>query len=95
MNKKFVKVSALAFVLAMGAGCQQITREEFEAVKSTANTALSEARAAKSAADSATNAATAAQNAANDAQRAADEANSCCQANTAKIEDLFKKKMRK
>ena len=30
MNKKFVKVSALAFVLAMGAGCQQITREEFD-----------------------------------------------------------------
>ena len=95
MNKKLVKVSALAFVLAMCAGCQQITREEFEAVKSTANTALSEARSAKSAADSAANAASAAQNTANEAQKTAEEANSCCQANTSKIEELFKQKMRK
>jgi len=95
MQMKFVKLSALAMILAMAAGCQQITREEFEAVKSTADTALSEARAAKSAADAAAAAASAAQASADEAKRAADEANACCQANSAKIDELMQKMMRK
>jgi murein lipoprotein len=90
--QKFVKLSALAMILAMGAGCQQITREEFEAVKSTADTALSEARAAKSAADAA---ASAAQATADEAKRAADEANACCKANSDKIDQLWNRIMRK
>ena len=95
MQMKFVKLSALALILAMGAGCQQITREEFEAVKSTADTALSEARAAKSAADAAASAASAAQASADEAKRAADEANACCKANSDKIDQLWNRIMRK
>lgn len=95
MQTKFLKVSAVAFVLALASGCTQITKEEFEAVKSTANTALSEARAAKSAADSAASAAAAAQSTADEAKRLADEATACCRANSDKIEKLFKEKMKK
>jgi hypothetical protein len=95
MQMKFVKVSALAMLLAMTAGCQQITREEFEAVKSTADTALSEARAAKSAADAAAAAASAAQASADAAKSAADQANACCQANSDKIQQLWDRIMRK
>jgi predicted nucleic acid-binding Zn-ribbon protein len=95
MHKKFIKVSAVAFALALASGCAQVTKEEFEAVKSTANTALSEARAAKSSADSAASAAAAAQSTADEAKRMAAEANACCQANSDKIEKLFKEKMKK
>jgi len=93
--QKFVKLSALAAVLAMAAGCQQITREEFEAVKSTADTALSEARAAKSAADAAAAAASSAQASADAAKAAADQANACCAANSDKIDQLWNRMMTK
>lgn len=95
MQMKFVRVSALAMVLAMAAGCQQITREEFEAVKSTADTALSEARAAKSSADAASATASAAQATADEAKAAADQANACCAANSDKIDQLWNRMMRK
>ena len=94
MNK-VVKISALAFIMAMASGCQNITREEFDAVKNTANSALSEARAAKSAADAAASAASAAQTAADSAKAAAAAAQACCDANTARDEEMFKKKMHK
>jgi len=95
MSKVLARCAALALVTILFAGCAAITQEQFDAVKSTANNALSEARSAKSAADGAASAARSAQSAANAAQRTADEALACCRDNSDKIERMFEKAMTK
>ncbi|MCC7412928.1 MAG: hypothetical protein IT495_15040 [Gammaproteobacteria bacterium] len=95
VSRNVLRVSALALVLGLATGCSTVTKEQFDAVSSTANNALSEARAAKSSADAAMSAAKQAQSAAEGAQRTADEALACCRDNSDKIERLFEKTMRK
>lgn len=96
LSKKILaRSAALALLLGLSTGCATITQEQFDAVQSTANNALSEARSARSAADSAAAAARSAQSAANAAQRTADEALACCRDNSDKIERMFEKAMTK
>lgn len=94
-HRTFVRSAALALVVGLAAGCTTITQEQLDAVKSTANNALSEARAAQSAANDAAAAARSAQSSADAAQRTADEAIACCRDNSDKIERMFEKAMTK
>ena len=90
-----IRLGALALAVGFASGCANVTKEQIDAIQSTANNALSEARAAKSAADSAGRSAEAALTAAKAAQSTADEAMSCCRANTDKIDRMFEKAMTK
>lgn len=94
-TRNVLRTVAVAVAFGLTTGCTYVTKEQFDAVSSTANNALSEARAAKSAADSAAAAARQAQSTAEAAQRTADEALACCRDNSDKIERLFEKAMKK
>jgi len=85
----------LALAFAAATGCANITKEQFDAVSSAANSALSEARAAKSSADGAARAAADAASAAARAQSTADQALACCNDNSQKIERMFERAMQK
>jgi|SRR6056297_240100 len=94
--KKISLYAGLA-VIALGvtSGCATITQEELDAVRTTAEQALSEARAANTGAEEAKRIATNAQNTANRAAQAASEAQACCAANTDRIERMFERSMTK
>ncbi len=93
MKITLVKASILAAVLALASGCA--TTEQINAIKATADQALSTANSASSAADRALSTANQALDAARDAQASADAAQACCKANTDKIDRMFEKAMRK
>lgn len=93
MKINLVKASILAAVLALASGCA--TTEQLNAVKATADQALSTANSASSSADRALSTANKALDAANSAQAAADAAQACCKANSDKIDRMFEKAMRK
>lgn len=102
MKKKFISVGAAVIAMGVMSGCATIERAEFDSLQSTAEQALNEARAAKTSADAAKagadeakRIATNAQNTANRAAQAASEAQSCCAANTDRIERMFQKSMSK
>ncbi len=92
---KITRLTALVLAFGLASGCAYITQEQFDAVSSTANNALSEARSAKSAADGAARAAADASAAAARAQSTADQALACCNDNSEKIERMFEKAMTK
>lgn len=101
MKTRLVPVLLLA-TLAMAGGCSTVSREEFDALRATADRASADAAAAKSAADSAAAAASraqstadAAQSSADAAKAAADEANNCCRDTQTKLDRVFKKSMYK
>lgn len=89
------RISALVLAAGVAAGCSTVTKEQLAEVRSTANTALSEARAAQSAANNAQNVASEAAEAARRAQRTADAAQTCCNENTQKINNMLETIMRK
>lgn len=98
MRKDFLRITRLvllALAFATATGCAYITQEQFDAVSSAANSALSEARAAKSSADDASRAAGNAAAAAARAQSTADQALACCNDNSEKIERMFERAMQK
>jgi len=86
MKKTLLHVSVLTAIIGMTAGCA--SKEDLDAVRATAETALSEARAAKEAADGATAAA-------QDAKSTADAAQTCCNENSSRLDRMFEKAMRK
>jgi hypothetical protein len=101
MKKNVLIVGA---VIALGAlsVCSAFDEADYATTKSSVDQALNEARAAKTAADSAKAAAEEAkriannaQNTANRAAQAASEAQSCCKANTDRLERMFQKSMSK
>jgi murein lipoprotein len=87
MKKFFVPAVLTLGLVALG-GCATVSKEDFEAVKATANKAAADAAAAKSAADNAASAAA-------KAQASADAANACCRDTQTKIDRMFKKSMYK
>jgi Alanine-zipper, major outer membrane lipoprotein len=107
--KKIVTSLLLAVSLGVLGGCATVSKEEFQAVKATADKAAADAAAAKSAADKAAAAAAkaqasadaakstadAAKTSADAAKSAADVANACCQDTQTKIDRMFKKSMYK
>jgi murein lipoprotein len=101
MKKNFLYVGVAVIALGVASGCGT-PRADLDGVRSTAEQALNEARAAKTAADNANasaeearRVATNAQNTANRAAQAASEAQSCCAANTDRIERMFQRSMSK
>jgi len=84
MNKNlstFVKFSAIALSLALASGCATVKKEDFEAVKATAEQAKAAAAQAQATADA--------------AKASADQANTCCTTTNEKIDRMFKKSMNK
>lgn len=101
MMSNVLKVSAIALVLGVTAGCAT-NQEEQDRLQSTVDQAARDAAAAKSAAeaaraaaDSAAQAARNAQSTADEALAAAEEAQSCCDANRDRLERMFQKSMSK
>ena len=102
MYKKFVLTAALAAAMGL-AGCTNAQLEqEVSEVRSIAQQAASDAAAAKSTAEAANTAAADAkrmaanaQNTAQSAAQAASAAQACCNANTEKLERMFRKSMAK
>ena len=95
-------VVATAAALVGLSGCATVTQEQLDEAMSMARQAQSDANAAKQAASAAQqtanearSTASAAQRAASAAQGAADSANSCCSANSEKLERMFRESMRK
>ena len=89
MNKNTVRIKTLGLLVlaaTLTAGCA--TTGQLDEVKK-------EAAAASAAAAAAQTAATAAQATAAQAQASASDANSCCQANTERLERAFKHSLRK
>jgi murein lipoprotein len=93
--KKFVVPVVVALGLGMLGGCATVSKEEFEAVKATANKAAADAAAAKTAADTAGAAASKAQSSADAAKASAEAANACCRDTQTKMDRVFKKSMYK
>ena len=100
MKKNFLYVGVAVIALGVMSGCA--TNATVDAVRATADQALSEARAAKTTADAANagaeeakRVAASAQNAANRAAQAASEAQACCNANTDRVERMFQRGMSK
>lgn len=89
MTGKWIKVAALAALVAGAAGCSnsELQAQIDEAMR-TAEAAQSTANAAQSSADSA-------QQTADRAMSAAQESKSCCQANSKRIERMFEASQRK
>lgn len=101
MYKKLILTAALAATMGL-AGCTNTQSEEVSEVRSIAEQAASDAAAAKSTAEAANSAAADAkrmaanaQNTANSAAQAAAAAQACCNANTEKLERMFRKSMAK
>jgi len=104
-------VTTVVLVLGLGAlgGCATVSKEEFEAVRATANKAVADAAAARAAADNAASAAAkaqasadaakttseAAKSSADAAKSGSEAANACCQDTQTKIDRMFKKSMYK
>ena len=96
MEKRLAKLTAVASVAALltfGAGCASVKdvealRADVESLKSAAASAASDADAARTEAGEASRTA-------NRALSAAREAQTCCAANSERIERMFKKSMMK
>lgn len=101
--KRAATVLTVAVAVGMLSGCaSQELKDQVAEAERIAQAAQREAAAAKSAADAAKSAADAASRAASNAQasadsakRSADSAQACCQANSEKIDRMFKKSMSK
>lgn len=100
--KKIVTPVVLALSLGVLGGCATVSKEEFEAVRATANKAAADATAAKATADNAAAAAAKAQASADAAKSSAEAAkssaeasNACCRDTQTKIDRMFKKSMYK
>lgn len=100
-HQRFTTLVATALLIGLS-GCATVSKEEFNQVMDMAKQAQQEATAARQAAsaaqrtaDDAKRSASAAQSAASAAQASAAEANSCCTANSQKIERMFQESMRK
>ncbi len=98
MKKTTLRISGLALIVMMAAGCAT----GLDDVKATADraaadaaAAASAAEAARAAADRAGKAAAAAQGTADKALAAATAAQACCDANRESMERMFKKSMSK
>jgi hypothetical protein len=83
-----LRLSILAVIMSIGAGCAGVTKEELDSVRATAETALSEARAAK---DEAAQVSSTAQ----EAKSSADSAIACCEENKTAIDRAFQSRMQK
>lgn len=99
MIKNVLKVGAAALILGLGTGCANTTLDE---VRATAEQAAADAAAAKTAAeaaraaaDRASQQAASAQSTASQALTTANSAQSCCDANTERLERMFQKSMSK
>ena len=82
------RLSILAVIMGLMAGCAGVTKEELDSVRATAETALSEARAAK---DEAAQVSSASQ----EAKSSADSAVACCEENKTAIDRAFQGRMQK
>ncbi|MCC6202219.1 MAG: hypothetical protein IT494_04370 [Gammaproteobacteria bacterium] len=89
------RITALVLAAGIAAGCDYVTKAQLDEVKSAANSALSEARAAKTAADNAQRTASEAAEAARRAQTAASAAQTCCNDNTKKIQEVLDRILKK
>jgi hypothetical protein len=94
-GRKLIRASMIAAAVVLASGCQTVTIEQFNAVKSAADSAASEAKAAQSAASGAGSVANSAKAAADAAQRTANEALACCKDTNSKLESMLSEKMRK
>jgi ElaB/YqjD/DUF883 family membrane-anchored ribosome-binding protein len=83
-----LRLSILAVIMSMVAGCAGVTKEELDSVRATAETALSEARAAK---DEAAQVSSTAQ----EAKSSADSGIACCEENKTAIDRAFQGRMQK
>ena len=93
LTVKCVKALALGSILAVGAGCA--STEQMDELKAMVSKAQSDATAAMGAASDAKKGAVDARLLAERAMDAAREAQSCCNANSEKIDRMFKKSMMK
>jgi ElaB/YqjD/DUF883 family membrane-anchored ribosome-binding protein len=82
------RLSILAVIMGLMAGCAGVTKEELDSIRATAETALSEARAAK---DEAAQVSSASQ----EAKSSADSAVACCEENKTAIDRAFQGRMQK
>lgn len=99
MIKNVLKVGAAALIVGLASGCASTGLDE---VRATANQAAADAAAAKTAAEAARAAAdraaqqaASAQSTASQALQQANSAQSCCDANTERLERMFQKSMSK
>jgi hypothetical protein len=100
MIKNVLKVGAAALILGLATGCANTTT--LDEVRATAEQAAADAAAAKTAAeaaraaaDRASQQAASAQSTASQALTTANSAQSCCDANTERLERMFQKSMSK
>ncbi|MEL6300295.1 MAG: Lpp/OprI family alanine-zipper lipoprotein [Pseudomonadota bacterium] len=100
MMKNVLKVAAAVVVLGAATGCTN--NELLNEVRATADAAAADAAAAKTAAeaaraaaDRASQQAASAASTANQALSAANSAQSCCDANTERLERMFQRSMQK
>ena len=100
MKKNVLKVGAAVLILGLASGCANTTA--LDEVRATAEQAAADAAAAKTAAeaaraaaDRASQQASSAQSAASQALQTANSAQSCCDANTERLERMFQKSMSK
>ena len=91
ISLKKARVAAVVAAAMLGSACATITEEQFAAVESKVNNALSEARSAAAAANNALNVAGEANEAARSAQATAETALSCCNENADRIEQLLER----
>lgn len=100
MMKNVLKVAAAALVLGAASGCANTDtlneiRATAEAAAADAAAAKTAAEAARAAADRASQQAASANSTANQALSAANSAQSCCDANTERLERMFQRSMSK
>ena len=90
-----LRAAALVGGFAIVTGCTQITREEFDMVKATAEAAQNAANASQRTASQAQTAASGAQSTANQALQAAQAAQACCDATNQRLDRAFEDSNRK
>lgn len=95
MKKTSLYAGVAVISLGVMSGCASVTPEALDAVRTTAEQALSEARAASTGVEEAKRIATNAQNSANRAAQAASQAQAGIAANTDRIERMFERSMSK
>ncbi len=93
MLVKITKIFTLAFAMAIVGGCADMSR--IDALQATADAALAEARSASATANNALSVANEANSAAAEAKSNSTTALECCNDNTAKLDRMFEKAMRK
>ncbi len=93
--KKTIHLSALILTAGLVTGCSSITVEQLDEVRATANNALSEARAAQGTANNALSVANDALSTAANAESAANRAQTCCNANSERLDRAFSRAMSK